>query len=51
MLFYREEKSISEIAKIMKKRKNTVKTYLFRGRGKLKEFLADVLGEDAGVGG
>ncbi|TES88659.1 MAG: sigma-70 family RNA polymerase sigma factor, partial [Desulfobacteraceae bacterium] len=32
VLFYREEKSILEIAKIMKKRKNTVKTYLFRGR-------------------
>jgi RNA polymerase sigma-70 factor (ECF subfamily) len=32
VLFYRQEKSILEIAKIMKKRQNTVKTYLFRGR-------------------
>ena len=51
VLFYREEKSISEIAEIMKKRKNTVKTYLFRGRKRLKELLADVLGEDIDVGG
>jgi len=51
VLSYREEKSISEIAKIMKKRKNTVKTYLFRGRKRLKELLADILGEDTDVGG
>ena len=51
VLFYREGKSISEIAKIMKKRKNTVKTYLFRGRERLKEILADVFGEDVDVGG
>lgn len=49
VLFYREEKSISEIAKIMKKRENTVKTYLFRGRKRLKELLANVLGEDTDV--
>ncbi len=51
VLFYREGKSVSEIAKIMKKRKNTVKTYLFRGRERLKEILADVPGEDVDVGG
>jgi len=45
VLFYREEKSIKEIAKIMRKRKNTVKTYLFRGRKRLKELLADDFGE------
>jgi RNA polymerase sigma factor (sigma-70 family) len=39
LLFYREEKSVAEIAKIMKKRENTVKTFLFRGRKKLKELL------------
>ena len=46
VLFYREEKSIKEIAKIMKKRENTVKTYLFRGRQKLKSLLSDIIGED-----
>jgi RNA polymerase sigma-70 factor (ECF subfamily) len=46
VLFYREGKSISEIAKIIKIRQNTVKTYLFRARLKLKELLADVLGEN-----
>ena len=51
VLFYREEKSILEIAKIMKKRKNTVKTYLFRGRKRLKELSANVLGEDIDDGG
>ena len=35
VLFYREDRTITEISKIMKKRKNTVKTYLFRGRNKL----------------
>ena len=51
VLFYREGKSIAEIAKIMKKRKNTVKTYLFRGRYMLKGLLADVAGEDNYVSG
>ena len=46
LLFYREGKSIIEISKIMKKRQNTVKTYLFRGRKKLKKLLADYIGED-----
>jgi RNA polymerase sigma-70 factor (ECF subfamily) len=49
VLFYRQEKSILEIAKIMKKRQNTVKTYLFRGRKRLKELLSNVLGEDINV--
>ncbi len=46
VLFYREQKTVAEIAIIMKKRKNTVKTYLFRGRKKLKELLADKIGAD-----
>jgi len=45
ILFYREDKSIDEISKILKKRKGTVKTYLFRGRKKLKELLGDFLGD------
>ena len=45
ILFYREEKSIKEIAKITRSRDNTVKTYLFRGRKKLKELLADFSGD------
>jgi len=49
VLFYRQEKSIKEIAKIMNKRQNTVKTYLFRGRKRLKELLSNVLGEDIDV--
>jgi len=46
MLFYREGKTISEIAKITKKRKNTVKTHLFRGRNMLKGLLADLVREN-----
>jgi RNA polymerase sigma factor (sigma-70 family) len=49
ILFYREDKNIKEIAKIMRVSQNTVKTYLFRGRQKLKELLADALGEDIDV--
>ena len=40
ILHYREEKSIVDIAKIMQIKENTVKTYLFRGRDKLKQVLA-----------
>ena len=40
ILYYREEKSIVDIAKIMQIKENTVKTYLFRGRDKLKQILA-----------
>jgi RNA polymerase sigma-70 factor (ECF subfamily) len=43
ILFYREDKSVEEIAKIMRKRYNTVKTYLFRGRKKLKSVLGDII--------
>jgi len=46
ILFYREGKSIADIAKIMQMRKNTVKTNLFRGRERLKQILAAALGED-----
>jgi len=49
ILFYREEKELKGIAKIMRVRQNTVKTYLFRGRKRLKELLADVVGEDIDV--
>lgn len=45
ILYYREEKSIADIAEIMKLRQNTVKTYLFRSRQKLKQIVAPVLGE------
>jgi RNA polymerase sigma-70 factor (ECF subfamily) len=40
ILYYREEKSIVDVAKIMQIKENTVKTYLFRGRDKLKQLLA-----------
>ncbi|MEN6385994.1 MAG: RNA polymerase sigma factor [Phycisphaerales bacterium] len=43
VLFYRQEKSIKEIAKIMNKNQNTVKTDLFRGREKLKDLLSGKL--------
>jgi RNA polymerase sigma-70 factor (ECF subfamily) len=49
VLFYREEREVKEIAKIMRVRQNTVKTYLFRGRGRLKELLAGVVGENIDV--
>jgi len=47
ILFYREQKSIIEIAEIMNTGQNTVKTYLFRGRTRLKELLPDNFGADA----
>lgn len=46
ILHYREEKGISDIAKIMQIKENTVKTYLFRGRERLKEMLAAAFEED-----
>ena len=46
ILHYREEKSIAEIAKIMQAKENTVKTYLFRARGRLKKTLAAAFGEE-----
>ena len=50
ILHYREEKGIADIAKIMDTRENTVKTYLFRGRQKLREMLSEALGEDCNAG-
>jgi RNA polymerase sigma-70 factor (ECF subfamily) len=50
ILYYREEKSIIEIAKIMQTKENTVKTYLFRARQRLKKALAPAFGEDVDVG-
>jgi RNA polymerase sigma-70 factor (ECF subfamily) len=41
VLFYRQEKSIKEIANIMTKSQNTVKVNLFRGREKLKDILGN----------
>jgi RNA polymerase sigma-70 factor (ECF subfamily) len=46
ILYYREQKSITDIAKIMQAKENTVKTYLFRARARLKEILAAAFGED-----
>ncbi|MGD8501527.1 MAG: RNA polymerase sigma factor [Phycisphaerales bacterium] len=46
ILYYREEKTIADIAKIMRAKENTVKTYLFRARDRLKETLAAAFGED-----
>jgi len=51
ILYYREEKSIIDIAKIMRAKENTIKTYLFRARGRLKKALAPAFGEDIDVGG
>ena len=42
LLYYREGKSIADISKIMKTKENTVKTYLFRARKRLKHTLAPV---------
>lgn len=50
LLYYRENKSIIEISKIMNKRQGAVKTYLFRGRKKLKILLADHIGDNNGSG-
>ena len=51
ILYYREEKSIIDIAKIMRTKENTIKTYLFRARRRLKKALAPAFGEDIDVGG
>jgi len=51
ILYYREEKSIIDIAKIMQAKENTIKTYLFRARRRLKKTLAPAFGEDIDVGG
>ena len=47
ILYYREQKSVADIAGIMQTKENTVKTYLFRARAKLRETLAPVFGEQA----
>ena len=47
ILFYREQKSVADIASIMQTRENTVKTYLFRARERLKTTLAPVFAEEA----
>ncbi|MFH1716373.1 MAG: RNA polymerase sigma factor, partial [Planctomycetota bacterium] len=47
ILYYREEKSISDIAEIMCAKDNTVKTYLYRARERLKGTLAPTFGEDS----
>ena len=49
ILYYRQEKSVADIAKIMQARENTVKTYLFRARERLKQMLTAALGEDFDV--
>ena len=46
ILFYREGKTVAEIAKITHINQGTVKTYLFKGRKKLKEMLCSIVGED-----
>ena len=45
ILFYREQKSVAEMAKIMRTNENTVKTYLFRARARLKMALAPAFGD------
>jgi len=40
-LFYYEELKVSEIARVMSMRENTVKSHLFRARNLLKERLTD----------
>lgn len=45
ILFYREQKSIADITKIMRANENTVKTYLFRARERLKIALAPAFGD------
>lgn len=49
ILYYREEKSLADIATIMRAKENTVKTYLFRGRQRLKQMLGRAFGEATDV--
>ncbi|UCG48893.1 MAG: RNA polymerase sigma factor [Phycisphaerales bacterium] len=46
ILYYREEKSVADIAKIMQTNENTVKTWLHRAREKLREVLTGALGKE-----
>jgi len=50
ILYYREGKNIADIAEIMQAKENTVKTYLFRARERLKQMLTPAFGEDFDVG-
>ncbi len=45
-LFYYEDYSVQEIARILKKKENTVKSCLYRGRGLLKARLKEEWGND-----
>ncbi len=49
VLYYREGKRVREIAKIMQTKQNTVKTYLFRSRQRLKRTLGPVFGDESDV--
>lgn len=51
ILFYREQKSIAEIAEIMRANENTVKTYLFRARERLRTALAPAFGDQIDADG
>lgn len=44
-LFYYEELSTEEIARVLNRKPSTVRTQLTRARGKLKELLAETCGE------
>jgi len=46
ILHYREGKTLADMAKIMDNEENTIKTYLFRGREKLRKMLTALFGED-----
>ncbi len=46
ILFYREQKSVADIAGIMQAKENTIKTYLFRARERLRTDLAPVFAEE-----
>jgi RNA polymerase sigma-70 factor (ECF subfamily) len=45
ILYYRQERSVADIARIMQTNENTVKTYLFRARERLKSMLAVIFEE------
>jgi RNA polymerase sigma-70 factor (ECF subfamily) len=46
ILFYREQKSVADIAEIMREKENTVKSYLFRARERLRMTLAPAFGDE-----
>jgi len=49
ILFYKQDKTLAEIAVIMGIPENTAKTYLHRARGRLKEYLAHLVEENQNV--